>query len=241
MQNAAIGKPTYRGTRTLSEMAMFRHSVLISSQRLCDLMSHMKALVAGFVLLMSGYGTAQDVDQKQKNSQCVVVLKVEAIMYASAKDEKDEKIDSLTVCDDGKATTAHSFTAPAFGTIPPEPTNWEHSGEIDKDAQADLKKIVRRTDIVHLPARINAIKNPSPVDLLMRFTIFDRGTERTVSVNVPYRFCGVRPEMPHAAWDLICVFIDLWARAKTGNPPSDNDCGCKSLDEMAVGQDPGVR
>jgi hypothetical protein len=203
----------------------------------------MKALIACLALLMSSYATAQGVSPKQQNtnSQCVVVLKVESIMYSVTKDEKDEKIDSLTVCDDGKATTAHSFTAPAFGTVPPEPTNWEHSGEIDKDAQADLKKIVRRTDILHLPARINAIKTPSPVDLLMRFTIFDRGTERTITMNVPSLFCGDRPEMPQAAWDLICVFMDLYHRAKTGNPPPENSCGCKSVEEMAVAQDPGVR
>jgi hypothetical protein len=203
-------------------------------------MSQMNALIAGIVLLISAFCTAQDVNPKQQNtdSQCVVVLKVESIMYAGTK---DEKIDSLTVCDDGKATTTHSFTAPAFGTTPPEPTKWDHSGEIDKDARADLKKIMRRTDIVRLPASVNAIKTPSPVDGLMHFTIIDRGTERTITMHISPIGCGDRPEMPQAAWDLICVFADLSERARTGNPSPEIGCGCKSLREMAVAQDPGVR
>jgi hypothetical protein len=145
------------------------------------------------------------------------------------------------VCDDGKATTTHSFTAPAFGTTPPEPTKWDHSSEIDKEAQANLKKIVRRTDIIRLPASINAIKTPSLVDVLMRFTIFDRGTERSITMHIPSIGCGDRPEMPQAAWDLICVFADLSERAKTGSPAPENSCGCKSLSEIAVVQDPRVR
>jgi len=207
----------------------------------CGLMSHMKTLIAGFFLLMSGIGTAQDVHPKQKNanSQCVAVLKVDSMRYA---DTKDETLDALTVCDNGKVSASHLFTVPAFGAAQAEPTKWDYSGEIDKDAQSDLKKIVRRTDITRLPERVNAIKTPSPVDVLMRFTILDQGTEKTITLRVPSIGCGEdRPEIPKAVLDLICVFTDLYQRAKVGNPPSQKSCGCKSLHEMAVVQDPGVR
>ncbi len=201
----------------------------------------MKALIAAFVLLMSGIGTAQDVHPKQKNtdSQCVAVLKVDSILYAETK---DETINSLIVCDDGKATAFHSFTAPAFGAAQPEPTKWDYSGEIDKDAQSDLKKIVRRRDIARLPERVDAIKTHSPIDVLMRFKILDQGTERTITLHVPSIGCGEdRAEIPKAVWDLICVFTDLYQRVKTGSPPSENSCGCKSLHEIAIAQDPGAR
>jgi hypothetical protein len=204
-------------------------------------MSHMKALIASFVLLMSGIGTAQDVHPKQKNqdSECVAVLKVDSILYAGTK---DETVDSLIVCDDGKATAFHSFTEPAFGSARPEPTKWDYRREIDKDARSDLNKILRRTDIARLPERVDAIKNPSPIDVSMRFTIFDHGTERIIAVHIPSIGCGEdQPEIPKGVWDLICVFTDLYQRVKTGNPPPENSCGCKSLHEMAITRNPGVR
>lgn len=203
-------------------------------------MSHMKALVAGLALLMSGISTAQALPiQKDTKSQCGTILKVDSILYAETK---DETIDSVTVCDDGKATAFHSFTAPAFGAAQPEPTKWDYSGEIDKDALSDLKKIMRRTDIARLPERVNVIKTHSPVDVLMRFTILDQGTERTITLHVPSIGCGEdRPEMPKAVWDLICLFTDLYDRAKAGTPSREDSCGCKSLHEMAVAQQAGLR
>ena len=106
-------------------------------------MSHMKALLAGLALLLSGISTAQALPPRQKDTkpQCSPILKVDTIMYAKTK---DETIDSVTVCEDGKATAFHSFTAPALGTAPPEPTKWGYSSEIDKDALSDLKKIMQR-------------------------------------------------------------------------------------------------
>lgn len=204
-------------------------------------MSYMKALVAGLALLMSDISTAQALHPRQKDTkpQCGTILKVDSILYAETK---DETIDSVTVCDDGKATAFHSFTAPAFGAAQPDPTKWDYSGEIDKDALSDLKKIMRRADIARLPERVNAIKTHSPVDVLMRFTILDQGTERTIKLHVPSVGCGEdRPEMPKAVWDLICLFTDLYDRAKTGTPSPENSCGCKSLHEMAVAQQAGLR
>ena len=88
-------------------------------------MSRMKALVAGLALLMSGISTAQALPiQKDTKSQCGTILKVDSILYAETK---DETIDSVTVCDDGKASAFHSFTAPAFGAAQPEPTKWDYS------------------------------------------------------------------------------------------------------------------
>jgi len=196
-------------------------------------MSHMKALIAGLALLVSGISAPQALHSRQRNtkSQCGTILKFDSIVYAKTK---DETIDSVTVCDDGKATAFHSFTAPAFGAAQPEPTKWDYSGEIDKDALSDLKKIMRRTDIARLPERVNAIKTHSPVDVLMHFTILDQGTERTITLNVPSLGCGEdRPEMPKAVWDLICLFTDLYDRAKVGTPTPENSCGCESLHEMA--------
>jgi hypothetical protein len=204
-------------------------------------MSHMKALIAGFALLMSGISPAQAPHPRQKDtkSQCNTILKVDSIVYAKTK---DETIDSVTVCDDGKATAVHSFTAPAFGAAQPEPTKWDYSGEIDKDALSDLKKIVQRTDIAQLPERVNAIKTQSPVDVVMRFTILDQGTERHITLHVPSIGCGGdRPEMPKAAWDLICLFADLYNRAKAGTLSPEKSCECKSLHEMAVAQQAGLR
>jgi hypothetical protein len=206
----------------------------------CGLMSRMKALIASFLLLMSGIGTAQDVHPKQKNnedSECVAVLKVDSILYAGTK---GEKVDSLTVCNDGKATAFHSFTEPAFGSAPPVATKWDYSREIDKDALSDLSKILHRTDIARLPERVDAIKNPSPIDVLMRFRVLDHGTERIIALHVPSIGCGEdQPEIPKGVWDLICA--DLYQRVKTGNPPPENSCGCKSLHKMALAQNPEPR
>jgi hypothetical protein len=197
-------------------------------------MSHMNALLAGLALLLNGISTAQSLPPRQKDtkSQCSPILKVDTIMYAKTK---DETIDSVTVCEDGKATAFHSFTAPALGTAPPEPTKWGYSSEIDKDALSDLKKIVQRKDIARLPERVNAIKTKSRVDVLMRFTVLDQDTERTITLLIPSIVCGEdRPEMPKAGWDLICLFTDLYDRVKTGTPSPENSCGCKSLHEIAV-------
>jgi hypothetical protein len=204
-------------------------------------MSNMKALIAGLALLMSGVSAAQALHptQKDTNSQRGIILTVDSILYAETK---DETIDSVTVCDDGKTTAFHSFTAPAFGAAQPEPTKWVYRGEIDKDALSDLKKIMRRTDIARLPERVNVIKTHSPVDVLMRFTILDQGTERTITLHVPSLGCEEnRPEMPRAVWDLICLFTDLYNRAKAGTPTPENSCGCKSLHEMTVAQQAGLR
>ena len=207
----------------------------------CDLMWRMKALVAGLALLISGISTTQALHPRQKNTktQCGTILKVDSTLYAETK---SEKIDSVTVCDDGKTTAFHSFTAPSFGAAQAEPTKWAYKGEMDKDALSDLKKVIRRPDVVRLPDRVNAIKTPSSVDVLMRFTIFDQGAERTIELHIPSIACGEdRPEFPGAIWDLICLFTNLYDRTKTDTPSPENNCGCRSLHEMAVAQQAGLQ
>jgi hypothetical protein len=56
-------------------------------------------------------------------------------------------------------------------------------------------------------------------DVLMHFTLFDQGTERTITLQVPSIGWGEdRPEMPEAVWGLICLFADLYDRVKTATP-----------------------
>ena len=118
-------------------------------------MSLMKALVAVIALLMSALSSAQALHPTPKKPQCGTILKVDWILY---EETEEETIDSVTVCDDGKATAFHSFTAPAFGAAQPEPTKWNYSAEIDKDSLSDLRKIVRRPDIAHLPGASMPLK-----------------------------------------------------------------------------------
>ena len=71
--------------------------------------------VAVLGLLSTGISTAE------AKSECNMLVKVDLIKYA---DTKNETIDSVTVCHDGKATGFHSFTAPAFGPGAPPATKW---------------------------------------------------------------------------------------------------------------------
>ena len=91
----------------------------------------MKGLIAASLLLIGALCTAQT------KSPCSVLMKIDSIMYA---DTKDETVDSLTVCDSGKAMAFHTFTEPALGGALPQPTKWNYSHEIDRDAVSDLQK-----------------------------------------------------------------------------------------------------
>jgi hypothetical protein len=49
-----------------------------------------------------------------------------------------------------------------------------------------------------------------------------------------YIACGEqRPEIPEEVRDLMCLFSDLYARAKSGSEP-DGHCGCKSLKDLTA-------
>ena len=67
----------------------------------------------------------------------------------------------------------------------------------------------------------------------MQFQIVDRHKERNITLQTPVLACTELLEMPKGVLDLVCMFGDLYTRAKTGIPP-ENGCGCKSLHEMAI-------
>ena len=94
----------------------------------------MKALIPIFVLLTSSIGLPQTSHSTQKDAtaKCSTILRINAVRYSATK---DETIDSVTVCADGKTTALHSFTAPTFGETPPQLTKWDYTDEIDKNAR----------------------------------------------------------------------------------------------------------
>ncbi len=185
----------------------------------------MKAtLITALVLFITRVSTAET------KSECTILLKADSIMYAGTK---DETVDSVTVCKDGKATASHSFTAPALGDAPPEPTKWDYSHEVGKDAVSDLQKFTNRTDIAGLPERLSLVKAGSALDVVMRFKIVNQGIERTITLQTPALACTEHQEMPKVVLDLICVFSELYNRVKTGIPP-ENGCGCKALHDIVA-------
>jgi len=188
-------------------------------------MLRMKGLIIASLLLIGAVCTAET------KSQCRVLVKIDSIMYA---DTNDETVDSVTVCDDGKATAFHTFTEPSLGGAPPQPTKWDYGHQIDRDAVSDLQKFIRRKDIAGLHERMKIVKTGSVLYFVMHFQIVDQGKERTITFQAPVFTCtDEHPELPNGVLDLICVFSDLYKRVKTGVPP-ENGCGCKSLHEMAV-------
>jgi hypothetical protein len=187
-------------------------------------MLHMKGLIVASLLLTA-------ICTAQTKSQCSVLMKIDSVMYA---DTKDETVDSVTVCDDGKATAFHRFTAPALGGAPPQPTTWDYSQEIGREAVSDIQRIVGRKDIAELNEHLKIVKTGSALDVVMHFQIVDRGKKRTITLQAPLLACTDEDsELPKGVLDLMCVFDDLYERAKTGISP-ENGCDCKSLHEIAV-------
>ncbi len=185
----------------------------------------MKSLVFVSLLLIGIVCTAQT------KSQCRVLVKVDSVMYA---DTEEEKIDSVTVCDDGKATAFHTFTEPALGGTPAQRRKWDYSAEIDKDTISDLQRFIRRKDIVELYDRMKIVKTGAALYAETHFHMVDQGKDRTITFEVPLFACtDEHPEFPRGVLDLMCVFHDLYDRVKTGVSP-ETDCGCKSLHVLAV-------
>src|SRR5690242_4024271 len=63
---------------------------------------------------------------------------------------EDESLDTVSVCEDGRAFAEHSFTAPAFGAAKPERTAWDYRNELGKETVEDIKKFLNREDVVAL-------------------------------------------------------------------------------------------
>lgn len=189
-------------------------------------MTYARQVIAVFVLLAA-------LSSAQTKSQCNALLKSNAIQYAGTK---DETINSVTICDDGQITALYSFTAPAFGDAKEKPTKWEYSGQIHKDTTSDVRKVVTRRDVGRLPENVDVPKAKSPLDVLMCITVVDQGSQRNITLKAPPFTCAQGPaEMPQPAWVWMCMFTDLYNRAKQGAPPQ-HTCGCQSLHEMATVQ-----
>jgi hypothetical protein len=157
-----------------------------------------------------------------------------------------EVVDKLTVCVDGKVAASHNFTAPAFGSTPPERTTWRYQAQVDRDLISGLSKVLRRNDISSLQTDVDLGVKGVPSYVLhekgdtAHFSIFQEKTQRTVTAhNIPGLLCGDRPaQVEDAVWDLICLFRDLYARAKTGSDSRAGGCGCRSVDEMIAAKAP---
>ena len=170
--------------------------------------------------------------------QCSPLFKVNWSQFGG------ETVDAVTVCTDGKVLASHTFTAPAFGNTPADRTTWRYSGHIDNYFLSDLRKILRRSDISKLPARVDLAINGVPASAIhekedtAQFSISREGGEQDVVVrNIPAIFCRERPaRVEDAVWDLICLYGDLYTRAKSGKDSSTGECGCKSVKEMVVSQ-----
>ena len=172
--------------------------------------------------------------QKQ-HSECSPILQFEWRQDPSDK----TAIDRLTVCEDGTLLASHEFTAPAFGDTPAEPTKWKYQNNISKDSLADLRRVLLREDIFQLSAEV---KVPVPRNLnpdyvqSMEVFILRETKQRRVIVSGPLSLtCAPsQPEIPETVRDLICLFGDLYERAKSGKESGDPSCRCKSLHEMSV-------
>lgn len=190
----------------------------------------MKCLIVASLLIIGTFCTAET------KSQCSVLVKINSIMYA---DTKDQTVDSVTVCDDGKAAGFRTFTEPALGGAQRQPTKWDYSREIDRDSISDLREFIRRKEIGDLHERMKIVKTGSALYVVMHFEIVAQGRERTITFQASLPACtDEHPELPKGVLDLMCVFDDLYKRVKTG-VSSENGCGCKSLHEMAVSPEAG--
>ena len=168
----------------------------------------------------------------KRKPECAPLFKAEWMQFDG------NTVDEVTACADGELLASHTFNAPAFGSTPPERTTWRYKGQIDKSLVAD--KILHRKEIVVLPTEIDlGVKGvPNAVlheqDQVAHFSISREKTEQTITLqNIPGIYCGDKPaRVEEAVWDLICLFNDLYGRAKSGGESSGN-CGCKSLNDMA--------
>jgi len=171
----------------------------------------------------------------QRKTRCSPLFDAEWTQF------QGETFDKVTACADGELIASHAFNAPAFGSTPPERTTWRYEGQIDKNLVADLNKTLRRKDISGLPTEIDlGVKGvPNSVvhepDQVARFSIAREKTEQKITLrNIPGIYCGDKPaQVEEAVWDLICLYRDLYARAKSRDQLSSGNCGCKSLNDMA--------
>ena len=178
----------------------------------------------------AGYSQATE-----SRHECSALLEMDATLYPGSP---DQTVDKVTVCEGGRMFASHVFTAPAFGGPPTGPTQWEYTGQLDTNSMADLRKVLSGSDISQLPEHVDVNgKKPGHMLVYRLRMLHDRnGKEQTVTLhNVPSLACNeVTPELTPTQHDLVCLFSELYGRAKSGEAPADASCGCATLHAMAA-------
>lgn len=201
-------------------------------------MSGMKAALFALVLLVldcppsAQGGKATTTETKP---QCTEILRID---WIHAPNTANKATDSAAVCDDGKLVGFHAFTAPAFGAVPPQPTKWDYSGILSRDELADVRHILAGRDIAQFSdAQEIAVERERNFADTMCFVYVQAGKQRSFALRgFLYSSCEEnQPRKDRNVQNLICLFGDLYSRAKNGTPPSEG-CGCKSLHDISVGE-----
>ncbi len=167
------------------------------------------------------------------SSPCAPLLTIDA--------NRNQRIDRLTVCTDGRLVASHAFSTPAPETMPSDQIIWIYAGRLDEGALADLKTVLSRSDIAQLPRQISVERDQEKYGLLwsINVTIAHTGQKQNVSIaNLPLAPCGEIPREETATeMEVICLFQQLYSQAERGDLPNETDCGCRTLRAMAMSQD----
>ncbi len=179
----------------------------------------------------------------EQRTDCSRLFEVEWTQF------EGETVDKVTVCAEGKISASHTFTVPAFGNTHPERTTWRYQAKTDKNLISDLRTILHRNSVSALPAEVDLAIQGVPNSVLREkedtahFSMSQEGGQQSVTVhNIPALFCGEKPaRVEEAVWDLICLYLDLYATSENGNESKSDNCGCKSLNDMAKTKVPAER
>jgi len=167
------------------------------------------------------------------SSPCTSLLSIDA--------NRNQRIDHLTVCDDGRMMASHAFSTPAPETMPSDQTIWTYAGRLDDGALADLKTVLSRSDIAQLPRQVNVERDQEGHGLVwsINVTIARTGQQQNVSIaNLSLAPCGDVPREETATeMEVICLFQQLYSQAERGELPNETDCGCRTLRAMAMSKD----
>jgi hypothetical protein len=167
------------------------------------------------------------------SSPCTPLLSIDA--------NRNQRIDHLTVCTDGRLLASHAFSTPAPETMPADQTIWSYAGRLDEGALADLKTVLSRSDIAKLPRQIDVERDQEKYGLLwsVHVTIARSGQQQNISIgNLPLAPCGDMPREETASeMEIICLFQQLYSQAERGELPNQTDCGCRTLRAMAMSRD----
>jgi len=170
------------------------------------------------------------------DAQCVPFLTIE---WVRSPDTADVSSDTVILCESGKITAVHKFTAPPLGNSSATPVTWSYSGQLGQEALSDVRRVFRRADITRLGngAVVNVERAAAyPGSTTFRDTMtFSLPAEqrRIVLRGFLYLSCDARNEqMPQTTKDLICLFGNLYSQAKSRVVAEE--CSCKSLHKLAA-------